>query len=171
MNAATRVENNLPLVGLVMRKEIRVPLFLADDARQCGTIGLWRAARLYNPERGRWSTWACHCIWSAIRDYLRSRAARHDALPFVTKWERGADEEWRGDQLDAHEVIHGALPRIDTRMSSVLRRYYGIGTTPRTLTQIAMEDGYSHQHAGVLHRQGLRAMRVAIARERWRLTK
>lgn len=61
------VEANLPLVKFFLRKW-RIPDHEWDDAEQDATVGLMRAAQLFDPERGyRFSTFAQWHILSGVQ--------------------------------------------------------------------------------------------------------
>ena len=42
-----------------------------DDVIQCGMIGLWKAAKSYQPEKSKFATYASKCILSEIGQYFR----------------------------------------------------------------------------------------------------
>lgn len=73
------VEENLALVTYVMNERIQyVRRDEWDDVFQEGSIGLCRAAELYNPEHGvHFSSFAVPCIVNAIYAYLRKLTSKN----------------------------------------------------------------------------------------------
>ena len=69
------VEDNMGLVGFVLAKYISMTADMGaysyEDLYQVGCIGLWKAAKSYNPEISKFSTYACRLIRNEIYGELR----------------------------------------------------------------------------------------------------
>lgn len=65
------VLDNMKLVKFVLSRYIRTPPGLYEDLEQEGYLALCKAAETYNPEVGKFSTWAIPNIIGRIRQYLR----------------------------------------------------------------------------------------------------
>lgn len=68
------VQDNQGLVYHVARKSF-CSRFGDEDLIQCGFIGLWNAAKVWDEERP-FSSFACICIRNAMLDYLRGESNR-----------------------------------------------------------------------------------------------
>ena len=66
------IENNMNLVHFIIGKYY--PTYRYDeDLVQCGMIGLIHAADRYDAIKGKFSTYASHCISNEIRRELKRR--------------------------------------------------------------------------------------------------
>lgn len=78
----TNVEENMKLVRHVVNKHIK--LFPKDDKQdlyQVGYIGLIKASKGFNPDKGfKWSTYASKCILNEILMYKRRENKHKDVL-------------------------------------------------------------------------------------------
>lgn len=70
------VLQNRPLVKYMMHK-FHVPLDEREDVESIGYIELTKAARVYDPSRGNFSTIACKYLENAINLYYVSQQRRH----------------------------------------------------------------------------------------------
>ncbi len=83
---ADRVTANDALVYLALRQLPYAPRYNEadyDDWLQNGRIGLMRAARLWDPARGKWSTFALVCIKSEMLHRERDRYQKERGMQFV----------------------------------------------------------------------------------------
>jgi len=68
------VEDNLKLISYIINRYFYGKSKQKDeweDMFSCGTIGLVKAAKTYDPEKGKFCTWAAMCIKNSIRMYFR----------------------------------------------------------------------------------------------------
>lgn len=90
-----KVEENMGLVGLVIREQIHnvngIGIFSYDDLFQIGCIGLSKAVQTDRPGRGAFSTYAYRIILNEILSQLvyatarrREQATDPDKLPYCT---------------------------------------------------------------------------------------
>lgn len=70
------------------------PPQVRDDAEQAARIGLWRAARTWQPSKSKFHTWAKHRIRWEVQDELRRMdwLTRHDRI-YLTSWQTWA-RDW-----------------------------------------------------------------------------
>jgi RNA polymerase sigma factor (sigma-70 family) len=149
------------------------------DVFQAGVGGLLRAAELYDPAQGAFSTYAVHWIRRHIRYALRSgglvavpRTAR--ARPGVSQLRQerglelpegraGAQEETdRADEREAgRRLLQSVLATLPARDARVLRRHYMDGLS---MEEVAAELGLSRQRVCQLARRALQKARQAAAR-------
>lgn len=86
MTWADRVVAHDPLVYLALRQLPYAPRYHDadyEDWLQNGRIGLMRAARLWDPTRGKWSTFALVCIKSEMVHRERDRYQKERGVQFV----------------------------------------------------------------------------------------
>lgn len=78
------VEKNLALVGFVMKLKFceKTVTRFRDELESAGMGGLMSAASRYDPEKGKFSTFATRCIWNRQWAVIRSRKSYKNS--FVT---------------------------------------------------------------------------------------
>ena len=79
MNEDKLIEDNMKLVYYVVNKYY--PSYMYDeDVIQEGMLGLCQAAKTYDPEKTKFSTYACICIKNRLKYYLRQQAKHYGVL-------------------------------------------------------------------------------------------
>lgn len=94
------VESNIKLVYYTISKYY--PTFIHDeDVIQSGMEGLCRAAKYYNAERGKFTTFAVFCIRNDIRVELKSRIKHNEVYSLDIAYQN--DDGTSGTLLDTVE--------------------------------------------------------------------
>jgi RNA polymerase sigma factor (sigma-70 family) len=119
-----------------------------DDALQAGRIGLWRALKGYDAERGTtFSTYA----WVAIMRHIHQAAEELNRgledwpgeVP--ASWEETLPEEWI-EQVLILETLRELVGRLPERLRQVVVARYGLGDEPpRTLQDVGAELGLTRE--------------------------
>jgi RNA polymerase sigma factor (sigma-70 family) len=136
-----------------------------EDALHAGRIGLWRAIRGYDPERGtRFSTYAwvaiCNQIHQAVQAEARERQRPTLELADVLPWR----EEIRAEQFLEQEEINQALAELVSRMPDRLRQViqsrYGLdGVEKETLGAMGLRLGVCSERVRQLEEDALAWLR------------
>jgi RNA polymerase sigma factor (sigma-70 family) len=151
------------LVQAVVRKQVLVHLPFAE-ALQAGRIGLWRAIRGFDPERGHaFSTYAwttiMHHVWREVKLSERGHSRTTQHLPLDEAC-CSAPEETDPAQAWEASVVHSALwdlvARLPERLRTVILARYGLTGQPRAFYfQIGASLGLSGERARQLHTEAL----------------
>ena len=128
------------------------------EALQAGRIGLWRALRGYDPQRGTaFSTYA----WVAICRQIHSRAKElqreGDVRAAVFSPSQSApDPEQRVEQRLVREALCALVEQLPAQLRRVVMCRYGLGgQAPRTLKQVGTELGLSGERVRQLQQEAL----------------
>jgi RNA polymerase sigma factor (sigma-70 family) len=157
------------LIHAVIRREGSGPLSY-EEALQAGRIGLWRALLGYDPARGTaFSTYA----WVAIRRHIRRAATnvvRDAALrsllvplaqavdPSGRASGRSLDEEL--DRALVHDALLALVFELPDRLLQIIVARYGLdGRPPRSLRQLGVQFGLSHERVRQLQQEALAWLR------------
>lgn len=144
-----------------------------DDLNQAALIGLFEAARKYDPDRGKFSSyawWWCRYRVQQAWFQVRAPVSVRDESARVFRAEFDDDDEWNaavhmggrlvgvhdGDveddilsQLAAEKIRERMIEKIAKYMTDhqavVVRLYHGIGVDPMTIIEIAKVMGVSRQ--------------------------
>jgi RNA polymerase sporulation-specific sigma factor len=150
-----------------------------EDLVSWGLIGLVQAARVWDPERGSFSTVACKAIeWMIVRGVRREwkpeQAAATVSLDDLMAGEQTASLQERFvDRITAAENVEGELLDGETRSvvrsavaelpapqrGLIERRYY----EEVPVARLAEELGMSRQGLYARQRQALRQLRAALS--------
>ena len=168
-SADRALRDNEGLIHAVIRREGSGALSY-EEALQAGRIGLWRALLGYDPTRGTaFSTYA----WVAIRRHIR-RAATQSAEDAAFRalsdsFVRAEDPSDRvsGRSLDEdldRALIHDALLALvfelpDRLLQIIVARYGLDGRPPRSLRQLGVQLGLSHERVRQLQQEALAWLR------------
>lgn len=100
------IERNKPLVYLTINKHF--PEYLHDDDLiQYGLIGLWDASERYEPERGKFTTFACHCIRMRILQYLRHVHSMHEEFnEYTYSIDYPIISDGQGNELHLSDILY-----------------------------------------------------------------
>lgn len=103
------VLDNMKLVKFVLGKYIRIPPGRYEDLEQEGYLALCRAAETYDPEAGKFSTWAISNIIGRMRRYLRDdnlvKIPRKDYYNGNFPSVSSIDEEFNDDGFQLIDVL------------------------------------------------------------------
>jgi RNA polymerase sporulation-specific sigma factor len=163
------IAKNLRLVAHVARRFLSSgePI---EDLVGYGTIGLIRAIRTYNPDKGwKFSTYATVCTQNAIRIYLRSQL-KHQYVYLDTpiKDDDGDEDRTLLDTIEDggdlasdvallvdSERLHEAIGTLRQPDKRVIQLLYGIGTPPCTQSEVARRLRISQTTVSRIHRRAL----------------
>lgn len=163
------LRDNVGLIHAVIRREGSGPLSY-EEALQAGRIGLWRALLGYDPARGTaFSTYA----WVAIRRHIRRAAtqsaedasfrALSDSLvqsvdPSGRASMRSLDEDL--DRALVHDALLTLVFELPDRLLQIIVARYGLdGRPPRSLRQLGVQLGLSHERVRQLQQEALAWLR------------
>jgi RNA polymerase sigma factor (sigma-70 family) len=180
------------LVGRVARSFLGRGLDY-DDLVQEGQFGLLRAAQSYDPDRGRFSTyatwWIVRYVRQAVRDqgnlirvpaYLHPgsgslRGSKYQADVFramrVSRLPADDVTDWREDDLAeadcarlASRRLSVAMARLPGRIRVVIALRYGLdGGGKRSLSEVGERLGVTKERARQLEQEGLGRLRESLA--------
>lgn len=161
----------------------------SDDDIQAGMLGLIRAAELWDPARGTFSTYAVPVIRRAIYrhqetrsgaialpsnwtrlpegDYRRERAERArgaSALGDTPLVDEGADPAAGLDQISDREMLREALAVLPVRHREILLGYYVLG---KTLGEIASGLEVSRERVRQLRDEAVHNLRFLLSDREW----
>lgn len=167
---------NTRLVGVALT---RFPFLTGEDREEAlgvGLLGLWQAARRYDPSRGfTFGTYAGDYIRGAVLHHL-TRQRRQQRLACVSlETPIGSDgesdladviaddqAEKPGAALLDEAGFDGLLRGLPVKQQAVVRAMY---QEERPLSSIAEEMGVSRQRCGQLHLSALSMLRKAQGRD------
>ena len=152
--------------GLIVGGLKRFNIPLTDVSVSAGWWEFIKAARFYNPDRGRFSTCFYHRLrWLHVKLFnigLREQRMQYRGeLP-----DRGADDP----ELGRVDLVADVAAMLDAARLTDRQRFILHATFwhKRTLDDIGRELGISSQAASMARRQALDALRCAAHRERLR---
>ena len=130
-----------------------------QDAVQEGRIGLWRALRRYDPQRGRLFRYGLVAIrrqiWRAVRRAEREAHERLDGTVF----EAEPDLATVLDQATDRALVSTLVDRLPERLQMVIVWRYGLdGQGQRLFREIGRALGLTKQRAEQLHTEALLAL-------------
>ena len=103
MNVDRLVEENLPLATALAARH-RGPGVEFDDLLQAARVGLVQAAQRYDPQRGKFGSYACPWILGEIRALLRQRP-----MTPLPEGSEPAQECVFDEQVESKADLHRAL--------------------------------------------------------------
>lgn len=132
-----------------------------DDLRQEGCLGLCEAALRYDESQGcRFATYAAHwCRKMMLQAIHGDRTAASLQEETLGEQEREDEDSIRTGQL---QRIDEALQCLTQQERQVVTQFYGLGTEPLSLTEIADEMGFSKSRASTLHLCALKKLKAAL---------
>ena len=145
------------LVQAVVRQQALGPLLFAD-ALQAGRLGLWRAIRGYDPQRGlAFSTyaWPCiaHQVWAAVK---AARRPSPTPLPLRSPSSHASDPVTAYEAAAIQAAVLDLVTRLPDRLRTVVVAHYGLGAAPPTsLAAIGRTMGLSRERIRQLHSEAL----------------
>ncbi|MDO5144622.1 MAG: sigma-70 family RNA polymerase sigma factor [bacterium] len=152
-----------------------------DDYEQEGRIALLHAARLYDPEKSRFLTFASTVIRSSMLDALRRV---HPEIQSV-EWEKlpqpveAAQNQYTVPGLDPYrknpeqiylkkeqmDELHAAMEKTSIRENAWVRHRFGFDDEPCTLAAAARHYGLSTSRARHIEKQALSHIRKNLLGE------
>ena len=151
------------LVHAVVRQQALGRLSFAE-ALQAGRIGLWRAIRGDDTQRGlAFSTYAGPSI--ARQGWAAGPQAEHDSQRPHQEMEasrppagrdQGVDPFSTGDVAAVHSALADRVARLPGRLRTIMVAHYGLGDDPpASVRLIGVSSGVSRQRIHQLHVQAL----------------
>ena len=113
------VEHNLRLVAY-LSKPFQHQGISPDDLFQEGSLGLMRAARTFDPKRGRFTTYA---TWW-VRQYMQLAVKRHQRHQDFEQLEDAPDRSHPSPPEGLAEALDDALNVLPKRTRSILKARY-----------------------------------------------
>ena len=132
------------------------------EALQAGRIGLWRALRGYDPQRGTaFSTYAWVAICRQIHGRAKELQREGDVRAAAFSSSRSApDPEQRVEQRLVREALCALVEQLPARLRRVVMCRYGLGNqVPCTLKQVGVELGLSGERVRQLQQEALAWLR------------
>ena len=157
------LEENKSLIFAVVRVQVYGETDL-DDLVQEGWIGLWRAIKCYDPERGvRFSTFAWlvirNRIWTAVARASRLERWQESGGPYTDATGVQLNIGWEDTQI--HEALEEGMVELSERERWVLSLRYGWdGCPPQTFAEISETLGLTRQRMHQIHNEALLLLRV-----------
>lgn len=177
---------------ILFRHNLRLVLSIAkafvgradfDELFQEGQLGLLKALRLFQPDRGlKFSTYATSSIRRAIQRFLRKNMIVHGPLngfqpdhkrPVTYAMEdpevfEGVTDPKIADQYLITEFCEAQLSTLPINCKRALGHYYGLPgyTYLPTHAQVATHLGYSKEYVQVCLRKGLNMLRYRLTNVR-----
>jgi RNA polymerase sigma factor (sigma-70 family) len=149
------------LIHAVVRQQVLGDLPY-ERALHAGRIGLWRAIKGYDRQRGTaFSTYAwiaiMRAVWAAVKDYSHGG----EQLPlsvFITDEQQEPARRWERKVIQAS--TRSAVAALPARLQRVVNSRYGWeGQEPATFRQIGEQLGVTKQRAHQLHEEALMRLR------------
>jgi RNA polymerase sigma factor (sigma-70 family) len=162
-----RLEDHIPLVRSIAGRYMQMFPHLARDIEAAGVLGLVEALRKFDGRKGSFSTYAYYWI---RREVLRVVDKVYHTLPIVSLEELGTGlsledvmnhmysrmpgaARFSSDTREIVENLFTGLIKLKPkrgrrdaqRWVEIVRRYYGIGRKPQTVTEIARDYKVSKQ--------------------------
>ena len=171
------VKANLKLVVHLAKKYqgMGIPL---DDLISEGTIGLCKAAEMYNPTLGKFSSYAAAWIKALIRQSLNntSRGIRipthkignKETHPVITELETAyrvsvqpaVEEDYSED--DISYKLNSIIDVLKPKQQEIIRMKFGIGEMERKTSDIAKELGLTVQAVNANIRNALKILKTKL---------
>lgn len=143
---ATLMDRHEQLVHFIVRQQWRGSLSYAEAVHE-GRIGLWRAIRGYDPQRGRaFSTYASVAIarqlWRVVQQATREARAVPTPLPATAALDPWL-AVWAGE---VQAALQAMVARLSAKQRWVVCAYYGLdGGGGCTLAQLGPHLGCTRQ--------------------------
>jgi len=146
------VEDNIAIAFFAL-KRIRLPDSAKrniEDYKSIALMAVVRASRSFDPEKGKFSTYAYKYVKHAITSELRhSFRKKRNEMSVSSNWD--FENLASTYEHDFHSVDYSRLEDLmdclSKRYKSFLCKYYGIGCKKQTLRDIAIQSGISSARA------------------------
>lgn len=170
---AALVQSNLRLGVAIAKRYIEREFDLLDLIQQAN-LGLMEAAKRWNPERGKFSTYAVFWIRSSIsRSFVGATYQKRRRFTTVEDLRRlhyamlsdaESVEELASRKVTQAEV-RAVVTQLPEREREVITRHYGLNGEPESLTDIAREWGLSRERLRQVKERGLDHLRQRLSSE------
>lgn len=139
-----------------------------DDYAGVAYLALCRAARTYQPERSKFSTWAVVCVENALRDEREARAVRHMRELSVASVVAGSHEGLVDEAVEARAWLSQATADLGPFDQEVLSAYATALGSRSPVAEAARALGVSAEAVReALHRIRAHLRAYAQAHGRW----
>lgn len=144
MDRQKLIEENLKLVYFIVNTYY--PRYISDeDITQVGMIGLCKAAKNYDENRGTFSTFAGKCIKNEINRELRNRNKRIPTLSLDYEYRGGEDSE----SFNLTETLLGDLDVEYIDLSHVYSKLNETGTKVLDLLLMGLSPKEVSKEVGI----------------------
>jgi RNA polymerase sigma factor (sigma-70 family) len=151
-------------MGLVWRAAAELGRPGDDDLAQAGRLGLWYAARRYDPARSPcFSTIACTAIKQHMFKELARQASQAIVSPSSDLLDTLSAPGTSGDRTASRVVLARVLRLLPEKYHSVMEALYAGNECP-TFREVAAKLGITRAAAKTRHRDAMRLLRRICTR-------
>jgi len=168
------VTDNLGYV-ITLARQYKSDILSTDDLISEGTIGMMKAAKKYDPQRGKpFVTFAAPYIRQAIEQAISRLDTPTDVRSTDESLPRGSRNNYTllnvledkdspradaaSEQMLSDDMLRG-LGRLDERQQAVVSRYFGIDRERQTMAEIGQELGLKRERVRQIRNQALRKLK------------
>lgn len=112
-----------------------------DDLFAAALEGLWRAAKTWNPDRAKFSTYATACMRRAMIDWLRLTRRKRGHRELREQQYTKDDLDWLDprrstlDEIDDRDEVEGGLGMFKPPLQDLLRDHFLHGYTLKEIAE------------------------------------
>lgn len=175
------VTDNMGYV-VTLARQYKSDILSTDDLVSEGSIGLMKAARRYDPSRGKpFVTFAAPYIRSSIEqaisrlDTATGVRSTDESLPVgshnnytllnVLEDVNAPKADTLAEEGTLTDDLASAIGILSDREQAVVTRYYGIGTERHTMAEIAQQLGLKRERIRQIRNQAVRKLRKEARRQ------
>lgn len=170
-NILLLLRSNIKLVYYCLRHYVHIDSYLTEDiAEQCGIIGLWKAIKAYDTDKGiKFSTFAIRCIMNEIRMecyYIRDAYDKYSLdkeidfnsdTTFMDLSNRtNVDER---EHIEQKILVEDSMSKLKEKESDIIRMYF---FDDMDTTMIAKYYGCSRQNIDQIEKRALNKLKNYI---------
>lgn len=145
------VEENIKLVGYALniyfKKFREIYPYLEEDLYQEGCIGLFQAAKKYNPDKGAFSTIAMKYIRGRMTTFFKRYAKKHYSYKFKSMESTILDSN-DSDSIRLMDILPSNDDITDFRLYSLEKRVKHSDINDIDIIVKMIADGYSQREIG-----------------------
>ena len=176
-NTDKLITDNLGYV-VTLARQYKSDILSTDDLVSEGSIGLMKAAKKYDPQRGKpFVTFAAPYIRSSIEAAINRLTSDTELRSTDESLPAGSHNNYtllnvledpnapKTDERLEHSALSDDLIRaidvLNKREQDIIRRYFGIDSQRQTMIEIAMELGLKRERVRQVRNTALRKLRKA----------
>lgn len=158
------IKNNLGLVHTIAWRYAKYDYSLYEELVDEGYLILSRCANSFEEMRGEFKSYLGNALEYGLRLYMRNNKGFDELTQLL---EGNVDLVDDSVQKEIKEVLRNALAKLNDKERFIIKNYYGLGTSKKTLEEIAMLLGYNnHQRISQIKERALRKLRYQL--QEWR---